>query len=1162
MLLHCIATNVRRLVMGLAAVALLFLFVPGPRALGQALGGITGTVTDSTGAVVPGAQIEVTNEATGALTRAASTESGNFAVTALQPGSYTVRVTAPGFATSLRHKVLVDVATNSAVAVVLAAGQTSQTVQVTAPEVAIETEQPQIGTTLEPEVLNALPIEVSGNARQIDQFIFLAPGVQGSAFSHMIGGGENFEQEIVFNGIPIALPNLEGVQTYVNPPYELVNEFKVQRSTFSAQYGLGQAAVTYNMASGTNRLHGDAYEINRNSFFDSDGFAPSNFNAAGKPIPPINHENNFGFTIGGPVVIPHLYNGRNHTFFLFTSDWFRQNQSLTGIGTVPTAAMKGGDFSHFVDANGNVIPIYDPMTGQQFPGNIIPTDRFSAFAKAILPDIPDPDTAGTNSGLQSNKLPAVHSTPIKENLYGFTVDHIFANSQSVHFTMWRDNQLTQPFNGNPIVPFGNPLLNATNNYNFATGFLFNYVAPVTPNLVATAGISWVGKLDGQKNAGPTQTLSQIANSINFPSISFDGQNAITSWGDAETANTDYALGVAIVNNWLWNKGKHTFNIGGEIRREYEDQQSCNNCAGTFGFSQEQTSVPNASDPNFGSDGSSFASFLLGLASYANRSYAPEVRFRNFSISPYIQDDYKATPKLTISAGLRWDILVPFNEVNNEVLFINPNEPNPGAGNIPGAMTEFGHCAGCAGYDRASIRWGDVAPRFGLSYAINSKTFFQAGFFMAYLQGGAYEFGTDNAINMASLYAGSFNQPATGGPTAGYGDWDTRVLPSPAATPFSPSLGITDPVYYFNSDLGRAPYQQSWNASVQRELPWNQLLSVAYVANHDVHLPSGLNPLNQPAASVLNYGSVLNDLVTSPQAAAAGITSPYPEFASQWGGSATVLQALRPFPQYQSVTNLFEDEGSSSYQSMQAQIQKRFTNGLSYLGSLTLAHDLTNSDRSFAASFNTPLNRFNQYPEYTVSNNDQKYLVRVVGTYDLPLGKGKMYFNNSGFTGELLGGWQIGWILDYEGGEPFGPTESYQSLNGFDRPIRVPGVKIRTFNYGQVVQYLTHKRASNPVMFTTNAFTPTPNQYVLGNTERNYSSLRNPPLRDESFSLLKTFSLRGAAKFIIRMDYFNAFNRTQVGGPDTNILDSTFGQVTNTGSNLINRQGQITGRIEF
>ena len=1145
------------------AVSIIFLLVAQTTAaVAQALGGLTGTVTDSTGALVPGAHIEVTNEASGVLTKTEATKAGTFSATALPPGAYTVRVTAPGFSTSLRHKVLVDVATISTLVIALSPGQASETIQVSAPQVALETEQPQIGTTLEPEVLNALPIEVSGNARQIDQFLFLSPGVQGNTFSHTIGGGINFEEEIVFNGIPVVLPNLEGTQTYVNPPFELVNEFKIQRSTFSAQYGIGQAAVTYNMASGTNRLHGDVFEINRNSFFDSVGFVATNFNAAGKPAPPVNHENNFGFKIGGPFSIPRIYDGRNRTFFLFTSDWFRQKQSLTGIGTVPTAAMKTGDFSGFVDASGKVIPIYDPTTGMPFVGNKIDPSRFSALSKSILSSIPDPDYQGTNFGLQSNKLPSVKSVPIKENLYGFTVDHTFTEKQSAHFTMWRDNQLTQPFNDNPIVPFGNPLLNATNNYNFATGFLLNYVLVVKPNLVATAGVSWVGKLDGQQNAGPKTAFAGVANNAVYPHISFDGQNAITGWGNAQTGNTDYALGIAVVKNWLWTKGRHTLNIGGELRRAFEDQQSCSSCAGTFGFSANQTSVPNTSDPNFGKDGSSFASFLLGLSSYASRSYAPEVRFRNASISPYIQDDFRATAKLTLNAGLRWDVLAPFTEVNDQVLFVNPTTPNPSASNIPGALTKFGNCVGCAGYRRADIRFGDFGPRFGAGYALNQKTYFQAGVFMTYLQGGAYEFGTANAINMASLLAGSFNQSATGSTVPSFGDWDTRVLPSPSATPFSPSLGIGNGVYYFDRTLGRAPYEYAWNVNFQRELPWNQLLTISYIANHGVHLPSGLNPLNQPNPSVLQYGSVLNDLVTSPQAAAVGISTPYANFVNDYGSSATVFQALRPFPQYTRVQNLYDDEGRSSYQSIQPQIQKRFSNGLSYLASLTLAQALTNTDRVFSAYFNTPLNKYNQGPEYTVSNNDQKYIVRIIGTYDIPVGKGQMFFNNSSFTGQLLGGWQVSAILDYEGGTPFGPYESYQGLNGFDRPNYVPGVKVQTSNYGAVKDYLTGRRATNPIIFSTNAFTPTPNQYVLGDSVGNYSGLRNPPLRNESFSLMKRFSISDYAKLSLRVDYFNAFNRVQANGPDTNILDSTFGQVTSAGSNMMNRQGQITGRIEF
>ena len=193
------------------------------------------------------------------------------------------------------------------------------------------------------------------------------------------------ENGVEFNGVPVAFVQNQGAQTYINPPYEAVSEFRLDNSTFDAQYGLGQGAVTFNMASGTNQLHGDVFEILRNQLFDSTGFFPTRFDAKGKPLPPINHENNYGFTLGGPVTIPKLYNGKNRTFFHFSSDWFRQNIAQTAFGTVPTPAMKAGDFSDFVDANGNQIPIYDPTTGKQFPGNIIPQSRFSSVAKALLP---------------------------------------------------------------------------------------------------------------------------------------------------------------------------------------------------------------------------------------------------------------------------------------------------------------------------------------------------------------------------------------------------------------------------------------------------------------------------------------------------------------------------------------------------------------------------------------------------------------------------------------------------------------------------------------------------------------------------------------------------------------------------------------------------------
>ncbi len=333
-----------------------------------------------------------------------------------------------------------------------------------------------------------------------------------------------------------------GNQTYINPPYESVDEFRVNSSTFDARYGIGQGAVTFNMASGTNQFHGDVFEILRNQLFDSDGFFPVRFSANGNPAPPINQQNNYGFTLGGPVIIPKLYNGKNRTFFHYSSDWFSQNQAQTAIGTVPTPAMKSGDFSGFVDTTGTQIPIYDPQTGQPFPGNIIPQSRFSPLAVSVLPAIPNPDRAGLVSGLQSNKSPAVPSLAISQFLWAYTLDHNLSSSQSIHFSQWRDRVVSPTISVAPIVPLTNELQSGVNNTNLGTGFLLNYVKTISPNLVVTAGADWIGYLTDQNNANMNVKFAGVVGGTTFPEVAFDGQNAPTSWGgprriqDAATAD--------------------------------------------------------------------------------------------------------------------------------------------------------------------------------------------------------------------------------------------------------------------------------------------------------------------------------------------------------------------------------------------------------------------------------------------------------------------------------------------------------------------------------------------------------------------------------------------------------------------------------------------------
>lgn len=1139
----------------------------------QVENGINGTVVDGTGSVIGGAHVTVTNASTGVASQATTSSAGTFTVVGLSPGDYTVAVDASGFE-RIKTEVAVEVARMASVRLKMVPGARSETVTVREDVISLDTESPGIGTTLEPELVEAAPVEINSLARQIDAFMYTAPGVQGNAGSHIINGGVNYENEVQFSGVPVAFVDYAGNQTNMNPPYEMVDEFRVNSSTFDARYGLGMGSVTYNMASGTNLFHGDAFEILRNQLFDSDGFFPTHFGADGKPIPPVDQQNNYGFTLGGPVVLPKLYHGKNRTFFHFSSDWFKQNQAQNAIGTVPTPAMTTGDFSNFVDASGTQIPIYDPQTGKPFPKNIIPPGRISAIAKTVIPFIPAPDRAGIVSGLQENKSPAVHSLAISQFLWGYTIDHNLSASQSVHFSQWRD-KLTSPFfSAAPIVPQTDEIQSGVNNTNLGSGFLLNYVKTISKNLVVTAGADGIGNILGQDDAKTGVNFAAVSGSTTFPDVSFDGPNAITNWGaypggyiSGFSENTNRRLGLVGVNNWLWTKGRHTLNIGGEVRRSIQDLYDCAGCGGAFYFSQRSTSTPNASDPNFGLYGSSFASFLLGLVDWGTRLQTAEIRLRSKAFSTYVQDDIKVNNKLTVNAGLRWDVMVPFTEEHNQILYVNETEPNPGAANLPGAMTKFGDCTGCAGLTRADIHWKNYGPRLGFSYQLNSKTVIQSGFYKVFLVGGAYEFGTSQAaLYMTSLLQGEFYRETTNSSTPGYGDWDTLTMPDPGPTPFTPEIGNGSGfvVKFTPSHHGISPYDQAWNFNVQRQLPWNQFLTIAYVGNRAIHLPVTLVQPDQPPVSVLKYGNLLGESVTSPDAIAAGIKIPYPDFVQQFGASAIVEQALEPFPQFIAYGNNYEDDGTTFYNALQVQGEKRFSNGLSYMADLTIGRNTSNTITGSSIFSPNGENSANERPEYSPSTNDQKYITNFVTTYELPIGPGKPFLNTRGPLGQLVGGWQASALLTYAGGSPiYGPYNSYNPLlcNGFDRPNIVPGVSLKTYSYGRTKSFLTGKTTVQPVQFPTNAFVNT-GAYQLGDGRRTYAAIRTPPLRIENFDAIKTFHFTERVKASVRVDYFNAFNRTQLQGPDPLSTDSTFGQVTNLSSQISNRQGQATFRVEF
>jgi hypothetical protein len=1189
----------------LAIICLAWLLSYAPRLHAQALSGISGTVTDTSGAVIPGAKVTVTNDATKVSSPAVTTSAGTYRVTDLVPGAYTVKVEASGFAEFVLTGLHIDVGTVETANAMLKPGSTTQEIQVNSPAIALETVEPALGTTIENEMIQELPEElgnqggVGPRGRQIDAFLFLAPGTQGGAFSHRIDGGVDFQNEVVFNGIPAVQSETQGFQSNINPPFELVDQFKVLQNVFPAQYGLAQGVAQYQFASGTNALHADGFEILRNDYFDAKGANPPLNPVTGAPMTPTDKEDNYGFSVGGPIILPKIYDGKDKTFFFVSSEWYRLNQAITGNMTVPTQAMIGGDFSAFPQ------PIYVPSgplpagctpgaaPGAQFPGNIIPTDCISTVSATLLPLIPKPAASGFTNNLPSQ----ITSAKTRQTSWGFNIDENLTTSQTVHFSFWRDNYNTPAFD-HPGY-FNNELSALKTEPRLGTGIFLTYAKTFSPNLEMTAGAGWMGEINNELNAHLGVSFPAVAASKILPTINFNGFDAPTTWGvnsNGETNSTNRKLGLSFANNWLYTHGRHTMNMGLEVRRSYQDDDECQECGGKFSFDAITTSNgdTNSGDPlNENNTGSPFASFLLGTADNANREFAVENRLRNLYFGPYFQDDIKLSPRFTVNAGVRWDIARPFVDgTPNNIVFFNPSAPDtsavsPATGNpINGGVSVLGTCSYCVGYNRAAIHWREFSPRAGFAWQWNSKTVILGGLAINHLDGGAFEYGNNKvAVNYGNLLTGTFDVPSNNTNVPAYGNWDVTQMPVPPPVAFTSGLadgfGI---IFEFAKNAGGLPYIGNYNVGIQRELPYNVLLSASYVGNRVLHIPSLLNNPDQLNPAILNQlcpnnatNCVLGQAWTSAPAQAVlesmgygmsgGYFTPYANFINDYGSGVELGQALRPHPQYGSIYNDFENAGVATYNALQVQGQKRFTNGLTYLVSYTLSRTMSNTDSGFGEFNAGALNTYNQKSEFQIADNDQTQIVTISGVYELPIGPHHKVLGSENAVNRLaFGGWQLSGIFSYQSGTPFG--------------IGANGCPLQSFNYicnrssvvaGQPLKLNWNNYYKGMPVFNINAFSD-PGLWALGDSPRNFTGLRNPWSNGENLALAKHLHFTERLDAEVRMEYYNLLNRMQVcgsGSTDTNVSDGTFGMDDNGypgGASACQgntpRQGQATFKLRF
>jgi len=1174
-----------------AGVVICLLLLSSSAVQGQTLSGLQGTVTDQAGLPIPNAEITITDTDTGVHRNTVTGSVGSYHLTDLNPGTYTVTVEKPGFKSSVQKNIFVRAAANSTANIVLTVGNARETVEVNAPEISLQTEQASLGTTIQHKLLEELPQLVEGTVRQIDvHFMCLAPGVTtvtmtdgasargvssigrisggltpGVSTDGRINGGVDFQNEVVFNGVPIAFSEFQGRQYFINPPFDMVKEFTVLQSAFSAQYGLGQGVAQYQFQSGTSKIHGNTFAVYRDAFFDAAGAVndvnPNDRGIIGKPN--TDHEVDWGFTVGGPLRVPKLSGGHDKTFWFASIENFRQ-ASAQPPTTVPSQQLVNGDFSGLVmPGTTTQIPIFVPISwqadpslipsgcnpgvapGQQFPDNIIPQNCVSRVSKSLLEFVPKPTSAGEIDNFQPSFIPLLAHT-----VWGFTLDHNINSSQAIHGAYWRNHERIA---GGFV---DNPLNNTTSNDWFGSGLLVTYSHAITHRLVLTAGVSWTTEIFNYHQQKPISSFGGVepdpSRSGFLPGINFVGSAEPVNWGTSGwlyTINRKHGLGVA--NNWFYARGRHTLNFGLDIRRTFQDDQECQLCAGNLFFEAATTADP-VNDPEGLFTGSGFASFLLGDAGEAHRSNTPMTKLRNFYIAPYFQDNLKITPSFTLNMGVRWDLAFPFSNDDkaNQLVFFNPFIQNSGTINPAtgqprlGALEFLGkNCNYCAGWDHPDMQWRHFSPRLGFAYQLNNKTVLLTGMSFSFLNTGAFEYGTNQvALNFGNSLNGAFDVESNG-QIPGLGQWDTTPLPLPLKASFSPHTVSPNEIHRHVNQA----YNELLTVGVQRELPWNMFTSVSFVHSHDLHLPAALIRRNQldpkiPATLCPDGLFQETDCVLAESWMSAdgqtvlknlgfgqfsGLYTPYDNYINEWG-DRPLIRALLPYPQFRAISNPFDTTGADKYDALQASWQKRTGSGLTLLVAYTLSKTIANTDSAVSSSSVRGLNQFNPEGEWSVARDDRTHVFNISQVYELPIGPGKKIFNHGGtLTKNLLGGWEFSGYYTYTSGTPVKIIANGRPLfNAFNRAnIRPGSFDVNWDNYYQGL----------PV-FNTKKF-QFPGAWRVGNAAPFYSGFRNPFESSETLAVGKKFFLGERVKAELRVEFDNVLNRMRVCGGDHMVNDA-------------------------
>ena len=1105
-------------------------------------GQIVGAVTDASGAVIPETAIKVENEETGIEREASTNELGRYTITLLPPGSYRIDVQSEGFRSVYRSGIQLQVAQTATVNFALEVGAIAESIDVTDTAPLLDTGTNAVGGLVAADKVENLPMK----GRNSMAFMLLVPGVrvtrattnQAVLESHyqffsvngsrpgqnqfMLDGGNN--TNVGFNS-PEFSPNVDAVQ-----------EFKVQTSSYSAEYANAAGAVINIVTKGgTNEFHGRLYEFFRNDALGANDFFS---NRAGRDKP-VFRFNQFGGTVGGPVV-------KNKAFFFFDYEGLRFTQPSVFTSTVPTAPHRTGDFSQTFTANGDPVSIHDPLSTREdannpgnflrtpFPDNRLPRDRINTITGNLAGFYPEPTSAGDPlTGL--NNFFFNGSTQRKYNNFSVRGDSQL-NAGAMLMGRFSKGYTTIPspalFSGESILePSGT--LTRQNHINSIVKLTKSFSPATYGEFSATFTRFWFFRVGAPKSVtdstelGFPAYLQANSRAVGVPRLDTAGMLSLGNHIFANDAYDRYELKA----NMSHVSGKHSYKFGWVGGATTFHARNESRATGVYGFGRSFTQAdPFQSGPE---SGFGFATFLLGnpTSGIHNPAEMHSSNLQKYS-GFYFQDDYKATSRLTLNFGIRYDYMAPRTERHDELVNFNFT----GAATLPnGTQTRGGALyPGVDGISRGHFDTDPLnfAPRFGFAYQLTEDTVLRGGY----------------GVFFSNTWGSGRN--GNGLPPTGF--TCNTVMTASIDGGLTPFTSISDPFpdgfcertrntaglltalgqnFDFIDRDQEIPYSQTWNLDIQRRLPKDWLLELTYSGSRGINL-MGILEWNQLAPEHLALGSQLNSPVPNPFYGVIG-QGPLSERTITRG------QSLRPYPQFLRVSSRDASYGASTYHAMFMKLERRFAAGFSLQASYTwskLIDDLIPSRTGFPGedfSYANLQNYYDRRGERALASFDTPHIFGLGYVYELPFGPGKPLLQQGGALAKIVGGWQLNGVthvmsgpsLQISGGNGSGSMAGTQRPHWSGRDASLSGAVAQRLN----------------AYFDTAAFSRN-DPFTFGNAPRVMPNLRSPTIFNFDVSLFKNMQVTERMQVQFRAEFFNAINRAQFGRPNTNFNSNTFGQI--------------------